>query len=397
MKTTLFSILVLLFTTVVFLPYNLAQNIVLERTVRVIYFLPSDVAPQPDIDVELDTLIKNVRQLYANEMKRHGHGRKTFTIETNNNKAVVHRVNGQFTNTHYHQNTLDKVKAELAEQFDASKNIYLVVIELASESFDDGNTCGTATNVHGEIGGGYALIPTVGHCVAGNLDIALAAHELGHNFGLVHDFSSDDYIMSYGHHRSVFSACAAEWLSVHRYFSTRSKKVNRPTVIEMLKAEAEPPDAIRFRFKVSDPDGLHQAQLHTNTTAVPGAIGQAELLACQSLKGSQSSTFDFVTTGLTVRGSSEVGLRVADAFGNYIGESFPIKNFSVTGPKIEGPWLWTIVSTGWRGGAAAAASGIDYLSEVTNAAVTEIEVATNGTTAGNPVGDNVWIPGKIAL
>ena len=396
MKTTLFSLLILLFTMVVFLPYSMAQNTAPERTVRLIYFLPSDTTPQRDINTELDELVKNVKQLYANEMKRHGHGQKTFTIETNNNEAVVHRVNGRFASTYYRQNTLDKVTAELVEQFDASKNIYLVVIELASESFEDGNSCGTATNIHGEIGGGYALIPASGHCVAGNLDIALAAHELGHTFGLAHDFSSDSYIMSYGHHRGVFSACAAEWLSVHPYFTAGSKRADRPTVIEMLKAEAEPPDAIRFRFKVSDPDGLHQAQLGANTTAVPGAVGQVELLACQSLQGNQTSTFDLVTTGLTVRGTSQIGLRVMDAFGNYIGENFPIKDFSVTGPKIEGPWLWTIVSTGWRGGAAAAASGIDYLSEVTNAAVTEIEIATNGAIAGDPVGNNVWTPGKIA-
>ena len=136
--------------------------------------------------------------------------------------------------------------------------------------------------------------------------------------------------------------------------------------------------------------------MNVNTTAVPGAVDQPELLACRSLKGNKTSTFDFVTTELTVRGVSQVGLRVIDTFGNYTGKSFSIEEFAITGAKIEGPWLWTIVPTGWRGGAAAAASGIDYLSEATNAAVTEIEIATKGATSGDSVGNNVWAPGTIA-
>ena len=396
MKTPLLVILILLFTTVVFLPDSPAQNVVPERTIRLIYFLPQGAAPQSDIDARLNALITDVQHLYANEMERHGHGRKTFTVETQNNAAVVHQVTGQFATPHYHQHTFGKVTAELAKQFDASKNIYLIMIEIASDSYEEGNTCGTATHISGDIGGGYVLIPATGHCVIGHSGVALAAHELGHAFELLHDFSSDTYIMSYGHDRHVFSACAADWLSVHPYFTAGSKRVDRPAVIEMLKAEVVVPDAIHFRFSVKDPDGLHQAQLDTNTTSVPGAIGQAELLACQSLNGDPDSTFDLVTTKLTVRDTSEVGLRVIDAFGNTTGASFPIQNFSVTGPKIEGPWLWTLVSTGTRGGAAAAASGIDYLSEVTDAAVTEQAIATHGATAGDSVGNTVWIPSTIA-
>ncbi len=64
---------------------------------------------------------------------------------------------------------------------------------------------------------------------------------------------------------------------------------------------------------------------------------------------------------------------------------------SIAGPKIEGPWLWTIAPTGKIGGAEAAASGIDWLAEVSNNSVTEHQVATSGVTAGDEVGNTVWM------
>ena len=50
--------------------------------VRLIYFLPRDLTPQPDIDEKLDQLIKDVQRFYADQMEAHGFGRKTFLFET---------------------------------------------------------------------------------------------------------------------------------------------------------------------------------------------------------------------------------------------------------------------------------------------------------------------------
>ena len=60
------------------------------------------------------------------------------------------------------------------------------------------------------------------------------------------------------------------------------------------------------------------------------------------------------------------------------------------GPKIEGPWLWMIVPTGDKGGAAAAASGIDWLAEVSGGAVTEQQIAKS-----DPVGNEGWTWGTL--
>ena len=64
--------------------------------------------------------------------------------------------------------------------------------------------------------------------------------------------------------------------------------------------------------------------------------------------------------------------------------------------KIEGPWLWIIAPTGGRSGAQAAASGIDFLTEMSDGTVTELEVAANGASAENPIGDSFWIIHKLS-
>ena len=64
--------------------------------------------------------------------------------------------------------------------------------------------------------------------------------------------------------------------------------------------------------------------------------------------------------------------------------------------KIEGPWLWMIAPTGERGGANAATSGIDFLSQMSGGAVTESKIATNGATEGSPVGGQVWTIGELS-
>ena len=64
--------------------------------------------------------------------------------------------------------------------------------------------------------------------------------------------------------------------------------------------------------------------------------------------------------------------------------------------KIVGPWLWMIAPTGGRSGAEAVNSRIDFLSQTSGGAVTESKIATQGATAGNPVGNRVWTVGTLS-
>ena len=70
--------------------------------------------------------------------------------------------------------------------------------------------------------------------------------------------------------------------------------------------------------------------------------------------------------------------------------------FTRAAPKIDGPWLWVIVPTGGRSGSSAAASGRDFLRQVSGGAVTELRIARQGVIEGDAVGDKVWTLGKIS-
>ena len=291
------------------------------RTVRLIYFLPNDRSSQQDIDTKLDTLIRDIQQFYADEMEHHNFGRKTFTFETDaTGKAVVHHVDGQFTDSYYRQNSFHKVWEEIREQFYTPQNIYFIVIDSGNERVGRGynEVCGVGDS-HGA-SGGHVFIPASGDC----FNLKTAAHELGHTFGLQHDFRSDTYIMSFGRTPNKLSECAAEWLDVHRYFNTGQTHFDNPTTIRMLSPLASPPYAIRLRFEVTDPDGVHQVQLLTPATIRNQGLSQSKFLSCEQLNGETDTiVIEFNTNQLTVK-SSEVTLSVIDAYGNITSQMYPI-------------------------------------------------------------------------
>ena len=298
--------------------------------VRLVYLHPNDGAADVEKYDNLRRYAKDVHAFFAEEMERHGHGRKTFEFETDaTGEIVVHPVTGKQTGAYYSRFTGHKSWEEIRDHFGfgALHHIYLIAVDLPDASPPwEGKHCGEAgvnyevsngiperrshhiLTPREEILGGFAVIPASGHC----LSVELVAHELGHAFGLAHDFREGEhsaYVMAYGSQRRL-SECAAEWLSVSRFFTKHPRVENPPGSIQMIAAPAYHQEGIKFRFELADADGLHQAQLLLSEPS-------GEILSdCKQLQG-ETETVEFTSPELVMGLSFDtIMLQLIDAVGN---------------------------------------------------------------------------------
>ena len=256
------------------------------RTVRMIYFLPNDRQPQPHLIERLKEEIQVIQRFYAHQMQIHGYGYITFNVESDGQgNPVVHHVDGKHSDSYYLDKYHEAAK-EVKEVFDISSNIYIIAIDNSSEQI--GREAGVA-------GKDYALIPA-GIKWDAHFHESVTAHELGHVFGLHHDFRNPAYIMSYGlsyeNIRNRISRCSAKFLSIHPYFN-----INTPLYSDNLPiVEAKAPSTysskashIPIEIEASDSKGLHQIII----TVWRG--GPFEVKQCYELQGEKNVnlTFDY--------------------------------------------------------------------------------------------------------
>ncbi len=289
------------------------------RTVRLIYFLPNDKDYRPQVVQRMKDEIRRLQTFFEDQMRAHGHGAKTFRFETDaQGEPVVHRVNGQHRNSYYHKDDVaGTTLAEIELLFDVYANIYLIVID---------NHRPRIGPLFGVLGYGLKHNKTAGYTLLpGEFTFKAAAHELGHAFGLHHDFHDDAYIMSYGEGSDELSACSASFLAVHPYFDSNvpvddvlydheiqqlrntenfldSVSADRrlyPT-IELISSLQYPKSAnsVTVRLNINDSNGVHRVLLYVKTEQPHKAAGFSEVFGCQELAGEKNAVIRFDYDGV---------------------------------------------------------------------------------------------------
>ena len=260
------------------------------RTVRMIYFLPNDRTYRQEVVDSMKTVIKQVQTFYSEQMEAHGYGDSTFRLETDaQGQPLVHRVDGQHPDLHYYKNTLSLVNDELEPTFDIAANVYLILVDNSGGQIGQHpDEVPYATGLGNRVGkvGGFVYVTS-------NFDAVLVGHEIGHAFGLLHDWSDPAYIMSYGPGQDRLSACHAEFLAVQPYFNpdVPMEEASPPT-ITVLSPLTYPPGSERvpIRVEVEDSDGVHQVLLFYSWW---------DFHACRGLKGERNAVVEFDYRGST--------------------------------------------------------------------------------------------------
>ena len=290
------------------------------RTVRMVYFLPNDRPFRAEVVNAMKATILQVQASFESEMQRHGHGALTFRFEADDQgEPLVHRVDGEHGDDHYLESGF------LTEVWRAigRSPIEVVVIDHSSGSlpFFGGRAGGVAQRAdrNGQTFGTVTLPST--------FSWRTLAHELGHTFGLEHDFRDNEFIMSYGA-SSRLSACAAEFLAVHPYLNPEihiSQQAS-PSTINLISSPRYPPGSgsIPVQLEIGNSSGLHQVWLFATTQLPSLAAGGAEAKGCRSFSAERTAVVEFDYDGV-----------------------IPSKaNSSLADPIVHGMHLWAVDTAG---------------------------------------------------
>ncbi len=314
-------------------PQQLEGDTIPADTVRILYLLPKDKTPSPDITNRIDKAIKSVQDLYADEMERHGFGRKTFTYETDENGTAKVYV----------------VRANQTEIPDLSKDIWLVLRDDTSKiplnayqlQYVNANGKFLFPSKNG-VTGNVASYDTIGftpgklvHASTKNIKRKQLAYILRSTFGLPYAplqyernaFQRLNNIMPWTKKWHKLTRCEAEWLDKSRFFNPNLPFFDKRPIIEITVSNIADSDTRHFTFSVTDADGIHQAQLF-GPIDMKNQRWRKKFYDCKPLKGKEKATLAFEITDPDIE---NVELRMIDMHGNIAHREFFIT------PKTDKP------------------------------------------------------------
>ena len=288
--------------------------------VRLIYYLPTDKEHSPNITQKIDLTIRKVQKHYADEMERHGFGRKTFTFETDENgKAKIYRMNENQVEIHDLQ--LNDIWLVFVDEKNDSHLIDSMVkrhLSTAPSYLHFDNTFMFTTrrkgndndkvwmrNIKGFTGDGIII-----YGKKNGFDWKLTAYSLKPLFKVLDD----------QHSLHKLERCEAEWLDRSRFFNPNQPFFDKRPEIKM-DVQKTGTDSRIFKFTVTDEDGIHQLLLF-----VPEEIKRKyhvnKLQGCQALNGKKKATVEFEISNPEIKKGE---IRMMDMHGNIASREFKIR------------------------------------------------------------------------
>ena len=246
--------------------------------VRLLYVRPSDIPFRQEVVDAMKFTIKRTQEFYAEQMRMHGHSNRVFQIETDEEgEPFVHRVDLPGPDSFYLEGGVMDLPSF------AGPHIEFMVRE--------GSVRSTSGGVNSKRRGGAEVIPIL-VLEQGNPQTMRSEfpytliHELGHAFGLPHDWRSGEYVMSYGDGKNRLSKCAADYLSIHPFFNSETPiEITSPPVIDLVssRAYASGATSVHIELQVSDPEGIHQVMV----------LSQGGVWQCRKLGGERETILEF--------------------------------------------------------------------------------------------------------
>ena len=302
------------------------------NAVRILYYLPKGKTPPPNIIQKIDATLRTVQDLYADEMERHGFGRKTFTYETDDNgTAKVYLVKGSRTYIP-----------------DLSSDIWFVIFDERSERFTrklnlsgmnrtfefPSKNEGYKDNIWSDDIDGYSPGRLV-TARANNINRKTLMYILRNAFGLPYRpfkyydrnalkkfFKRVNNMMPWVRKWHELTRCEAAWLDKNRFFNPNQPFFDKRPQIEMTISNEDSSDTRLFKFAITDEDGIHQAQLFVPID-MESQRWRKKFHECQELNGKKKTSAVFRITDPRIEA---VMFQMIDIHGNIAQGEFGIRS-----------------------------------------------------------------------